>query len=125
MRDLFAAARDRLGLRAEEALELTALCGTVLSGFVVYSGGTCPLWACLWLLYRACFAVGQTFLSFQWDLLLLEVGAHTGAPLLINTSFNTHGRPIINTAAEAIGLLHGDDGRLDYLVIEDWLFRRR
>ena len=30
--------------------------------------------ACLWLLYLYFFSIGNVFLSFQWDILLLEVG---------------------------------------------------
>ena len=28
----------------------------------------------MWMLYKSLFGVGQTFLWFQWDTLLLEVG---------------------------------------------------
>ena len=47
--------------------------------------------------------------------------------MLINTSFNTHGRPIINRASEAVELLMSTegDGELDHVVVEDWLFSRR
>jgi hypothetical protein len=37
-------------------------------------GGVKALWATLFCLYLSMFNVGQTFLSFQWDILLLEVG---------------------------------------------------
>ena len=33
--------------------------------------------------------------------LLLHMGHLTGLPMLLNTSFNSKGRPILNTAAEA------------------------
>ena len=38
------------------------------------AGGTCILFVVMWLLYLNLFLVGQTFLSFQWDILLLEAG---------------------------------------------------
>ena len=55
--------------------------------------------------------------------LLLAVGAlvPSGLPMLINTSFNTRGRPIIKAAAEAIGLLC-EMADLDHVVIDDWVF---
>jgi hypothetical protein len=36
--------------------------------------GSAPLFAASWLLYLSLFLPGQTFLSFQWDILLLEAG---------------------------------------------------
>lgn len=45
--------------------------------FRTAAGGTALLWALLWVLYMSLFVVGQTFLSFQWDTLLLEA---RGAP---------------------------------------------
>jgi len=33
-----------------------------------------PVLAVCWLLYLQILVVGQTFLSFQWDIFLLEVG---------------------------------------------------
>ena len=36
---------------------------------------------------------------------LVLVGERTGYPILINTSFNTRGKPILNRVAEAIELL--------------------
>ena len=56
--------------------------------------------------------------------LLLRVGAAIGAPLLINTSFNGRGEPIINTARRALELLDSSPD-LAFVVIEDWLFRKK
>ena len=53
--------------------------------------------------------------------LLARVGASTGTPILINTSFNTHGKPILNSAREALRLLQASSD-LDFVVIEDFLF---
>ena len=35
---------------------------------------TAPVLAALWVLYLSCYVTGGTFLSFQWDILLLETG---------------------------------------------------
>ncbi|CAK9065113.1 Nodulation protein NolO [Durusdinium trenchii] len=74
--------------------------------------------------------------------LLLAVGRHTGLvarlkkkkemkAALINTSFNTKGKPIVNTVKESLrrdsktaGMLD-ELPDLDFLIVEDWLFRKR
>ena len=43
--------------------------------------------------------------------------------VLINTSFNTHGQPLLNEAAEALRLLKVERD-LDYVVIENWIFSK-
>lgn len=53
--------------------------------------------------------------------LLSAVKASSGWGVLINTSFNTRGRPILNTASEALELLRSCP-ELDFVLIEDWLF---
>lgn len=45
----------------------------------------------------------------------------TGVPLLINTSFNVSGQPIVRTADEAWQCFRHTD--MDYLVIDDLIFR--
>ncbi|CAE7498570.1 novN [Symbiodinium natans] len=54
--------------------------------------------------------------------LLLAVGKLIGLPALINTSFNSRGKPIVNTVAESLQMLD-ELADLDYVLIEDWLFR--
>merc|ERR1712054_425806 len=54
--------------------------------------------------------------------LLLSVGRRTGLAALINTSFNTKGKPIVNTVVECLKMLE-ELPDLDYLLIEDWLFQ--
>merc|ERR1712187_1038382 len=54
--------------------------------------------------------------------LLLAVGKKTGLAALINTSFNTKGKPIVNTVHESLKMLR-EIPDLDYVLIEDWLFR--
>ena len=55
--------------------------------------------------------------------LLLAVKRRSGWAALINTSFNTKGRPILNTAREALALLEADG--LDGVLIEDVLVTRK
>lgn len=55
--------------------------------------------------------------------LLLAVGRRTGLAALINTSFNTKGKPITNSLAESLEMLDQLPD-LDYVLIEDWLFRK-
>jgi len=55
--------------------------------------------------------------------LLVEVGKLTGYEVLINTSFNTKGRPIINDIDEAFDLLDGSE--IDYLYVDGFLFARK
>ncbi|CAE7353712.1 tobZ [Symbiodinium necroappetens] len=54
--------------------------------------------------------------------LLLAVGRRIGLAALINTSFNTKGKPIINRAEDCLKMLE-EMPDLDYVLIEDWLFR--
>jgi len=55
--------------------------------------------------------------------LLIEVEALTGDCLLLNTSFNTRGRPLVSRASEALDMLQTTD--LDAALVGDWLFERR
>ena len=45
----------------------------------------------------------------------------TGVPMLLNTSFNIMGKPIIHTVEDAIGLFYTTG--LDALVLEDYVIR--
>merc|ERR1712187_737834 len=56
--------------------------------------------------------------------LLLAVGRRIGISALINTSFNTKGKPIVNTVHECLSMLD-ELADLDFVVIEDWIFRKR
>tara|TARA_B100000609_G_scaffold176268_1_gene154036 strand:- start:111 stop:566 length:456 start_codon:yes stop_codon:yes gene_type:complete len=55
--------------------------------------------------------------------LLRAVGKRTGLAALINTSFNTRGKPICNTLKEALTMLD-EEPDLDYLLVDDWLFAK-
>lgn len=56
------------------ALTVISMAGMVFAGMLIL--GLVPLFACaaLWILYLSLTVAGQTFLSFQWDNLLLECG---------------------------------------------------
>jgi carbamoyltransferase len=55
--------------------------------------------------------------------LLRRFGAVRGLPVLLNTSFNLRGQPIVRTAAEAVGTYARS--RIDTLAIGDFLVTRR
>ena len=56
------------------AAMLHALCavGTVMALMLIFDVAPGPALACLWAIYLSLMVAGQTFLSFQWDSLLLE-----------------------------------------------------
>ena len=55
---------------------------------------------------------------------LIEAFARlTGVPVLLNTSFNVRGEPIVETPGDAVNSYLGTD--LDALVVHDWLLRKR
>ena len=59
--------------------------------------------------------IGRAPNPLYYDI-LMAYKAKTGIPVLINTSFNAHEEPIINTPAECARAL--GDGRVDYVVTE-------
>lgn len=65
-----------LGLNVEYMLDVLTLCGIFLSfaGFVLQSFCVTGVFAILWSLYYSLYQIGQTFMWFQWDILLLEAG---------------------------------------------------
>ena len=85
--EFLAAASEQLG--AERYWRLPTLCwidsgdaflhglcaaGVVLSVLLAAGLAPMPVLALLWLVYLSLSVAGQTFLSFQWDILLLEAG---------------------------------------------------
>ncbi|XP_062403181.1 lipase maturation factor 2a isoform X2 [Sardina pilchardus] len=66
----------KLGLDTQQGMELIALLGTFLSllSTLTHRLRDCRLYLCLWILYLSLYQVGQVFLYFQWDNLLLEIG---------------------------------------------------
>ena len=59
---------------SNRALKLLCILGAVLSAALLFGLQTTPVLALLWLLYLSLVTVGQVFLSFQWDVLLIETG---------------------------------------------------
>ena len=58
----------------------------------------------------------------SWSFELLDhVCSRTGFGILANNSFNTRGRPLVNTAQDALTILR-EHSELDFVLIEDWLF---
>eukprot|EP00117_Sycon_ciliatum_P049704 scpid49576/ scgid35198/ Lipase maturation factor 2 len=65
-----------IGLDPEHGMELLCLLGCALSGLMLLweRARSSVSFFVLWLMYLSVYQVGQTFLSFQWDILLLETG---------------------------------------------------
>ncbi|KAG7456157.1 hypothetical protein MATL_G00248770 [Megalops atlanticus] len=66
----------RLGLDTQQGMELICLLGALLAlgAMVLEPLRGSLVFLCLWVLYRSLVEVGQVFLYFQWDSLLLETG---------------------------------------------------
>lgn len=64
-----------IGLPIDAFQDIIALCGVLfgaITGFAICQHGS--LFFMQWLCYLTLYKSGQTFYSFQWDILLLEVG---------------------------------------------------
>jgi len=59
----------------------------------------------------------------QFHALLESFAARTGVPVLLNTSFNIRGEPIVETPSDAMACFLGTG--IDVLVIHDWLVEKR
>ena len=55
--------------------------------------------------------------------LILKFKEKTGFPIIINTSFNVRGEPIVNTPTDAFNCFMGTD--LDYLVIGNCILDKK
>jgi carbamoyltransferase len=60
--------------------------------------------------------------NLEFHTLLGEVGKLTGREMVLNTSFNVKGQPIVNTSREAIDTFLGTG--IEYLFLENTLVRR-
>ena len=58
----------------------------------------------------------------KYYLLLEELHRLTGVPLVLNTSFNVMGKPIIHTVEDAVAVFFSTG--LDALVIEDYIVEK-
>ncbi|KAJ8411208.1 hypothetical protein AAFF_G00172140 [Aldrovandia affinis] len=65
-----------LGLDTQQGMELVCLLGVLLAfgAMVLDALRDSLVFLCLWALYLSLYQVGQVFLYFQWDNLLLETG---------------------------------------------------
>ncbi|XP_066594651.1 lipase maturation factor 2-like [Prorops nasuta] len=65
-----------LGLNIEYMLDVVSLIGIILSfaGFVSQKFCIMPVFGILWALYFSLYQIGQVFMWYQWDTLLLEAG---------------------------------------------------
>jgi carbamoyltransferase len=55
--------------------------------------------------------------------LVVRLGAKTGVPVVLNTSFNDQGEPIVESPADAIRCFLGTE--IDVLVLEDFVLEKR
>ncbi|XP_014250285.1 lipase maturation factor 2-like [Cimex lectularius] len=64
------------GVDTEYMMDILALTGMFLAftGFISQKFCIKPVFSALWSLYYSLYQVGQTFMWFQWDILLLETG---------------------------------------------------
>ena len=60
--------------------------------------------------------------NLEFHTLLKAVGKLTGREMLLNTSFNVKGQPIVNTPREAIDTFLGTG--IEFLFLENTLVRR-
>jgi carbamoyltransferase len=58
----------------------------------------------------------------RYHRLLSAFHALTGVPILINTSFNVMGQPIVHSVQDALAVFHSTG--LDALVIDQWSLRK-
>jgi hypothetical protein len=58
----------------DSSLHLLTLGGAIFSGVLILGFFPMPVLALLWILYLSLVNVGQIFLGYQWDVLLLEAG---------------------------------------------------
>lgn len=66
----------RIGFDVQTGMDFLCLGGALLAFVAMVSRDqrNCIVFAVLWMFYLSLFQVGQTFLWFQWDVLLLEAG---------------------------------------------------
>eukprot|EP00118_Oscarella_pearsei_P025351 m.308033 g.308033 ORF g.308033 m.308033 type:complete len:675 (+) comp43282_c0_seq1:47-2071(+) len=68
--------RDYLDISPESGMDLLCLIGAALAlSTLLFESMRCSLvYAVLWMFYYSMYYFGQTFMWFQWDILLLETG---------------------------------------------------
>ena len=66
------------GLSPDLMMDLLCIIGTAIGACAAFwpSYGNKIAFIVMWLMYQSLYQVGETFLWFQWDILLLEVSDH-------------------------------------------------
>jgi hypothetical protein len=102
----------KIGLDVTTGMDFLCLGGMLLSfvAMVARSQRNCVVFGALWLLYLSLFQVGQTFLWFQWDILLLEAGFLT----VLVAPLNLFG---------SIGATHHQHDKITLWLVKWLLFR--
>lgn len=59
---------------SDAAIQFFPILGAALALLLIAGIAVTPVLITLWILYLSVFGIGQEFLSYQWDILLLEVG---------------------------------------------------
>jgi Carbamoyltransferase C-terminus len=115
-----------MGINRRFGLVLVAACA-VIYGWTVWSGSGVLAWlvAAVILLSitltvpRVLEPLKELWLRFGW---LLHVNELTGCPVLVNTSFNVRGEPIVCTPEDAFHCFMGTE--LDVLAIGNCVLRK-
>jgi carbamoyltransferase len=79
-----------------------------------------PVWY-MWMVQEGYKACGGEWNSRFYDL-IQDFFARTGIPLVLNTSFNVMGRPIMHSVEDAISLFFTTG--LDALIMGDYLLTK-
>eukprot|EP00164_Ancoracysta_twista_P011795 GFYU01018328.1.p1 GENE.GFYU01018328.1~~GFYU01018328.1.p1 ORF type:complete len:722 (-),score=150.12 GFYU01018328.1:441-2606(-) len=84
------------GLHADHAFDILCILGMTFSTMVAAGWIFSPFVFAAWYCYLSIYLVGQRFLSFQWDILLLEAGFLTVlyAPLFPSFREDRRARPV-------------------------------
>ena len=72
--------------------------------------------------YSARLQTVDAFRNPRFHGLLTKFHARTGCPVLVNTSFNVRGEPIVCTPQDALRCFYGTE--MDVLVLENFVIRR-
>ncbi|XP_012940362.1 lipase maturation factor 2 isoform X2 [Aplysia californica] len=88
----------RFGLDVQTGMDLLCFAGMVVSFFCVVSRTARDFvsFTLLWMFYLSLYQVGQTFMWFQWDILLLEAGFLTIIIAPFNLQLLGRKRPVGN-----------------------------
>ena len=63
-----------IGVDVDTMADMICICGMVSSALAFVGPNNTVTMFVSWACYLSLYQIGQTFLSFQWDILLMEVG---------------------------------------------------